>query len=150
MKCSFVFGPNAGQTFHAPRDQFIDILIRAGVIELIEADKPRPPVAANAESASIANHTLPVWSVIQTRLSGDYAIQCDFLRGTYYFNGPVDAAKSFKVGPHTVPTEIWEQYFRLKNQPSEEVQREAAAERQLHAQEDLMNRGGATQPGKTI
>jgi hypothetical protein len=53
MKCSYNFGPNAGQQFHAPRDQFIDILIKAGVLELVEADKPRV-ATANAESASIA------------------------------------------------------------------------------------------------
>ena len=53
MKVQYVFGPNAGQQFHAPRDQFIDILIKSGVLELIEDTPVRRGHMDNAASQAI-------------------------------------------------------------------------------------------------
>jgi hypothetical protein len=76
---------------------------------------------------------------------GRFAIQCDFLRGQHFYDGAAESAANFKVGPHVVPQEIVDQYFRLKTAPSQEAIMEAAQERQHNAEADLVFKGGATQ-----
>ena len=146
MKCSYNFGPNAGQTFHAPRDQFIDILIKAGVLTLVEADKPGPHVA-NAESAAREWHTAPVWAVIKTP-TGAYAIQCKFLSTVAVYDGEPEGAARFQVGPHVCPLDIADQYFRLKTLPVKNP--EWLADQQNNAVEKMISQGGATRPSNGI
>ena len=51
MIIRYAFGPNAGSTAHVPRDQFVQILINAGVLELVEEPQfnvaPQPAPAAS-------------------------------------------------------------------------------------------------------
>jgi len=128
-------------------DTGVAALLCEALPSVFEPVAPRPgrPVAANAESASIANHDLPVWSVIKTP-SGRYAIQCDYKRGQYFYDGSAEGAAAFKVGPHVVPLEIADRYFQLKQRPSDEALMEAAQERQQNAAADIAFKGGATQP----
>jgi hypothetical protein len=100
MNCKYVFGPNAGQTCHVPRDQFIDILIKSGVLELVSADEPRQPVAVPE----------PKWGIKKMPTSGAVAIQCDYLRETQYFIGKPEDAPAFRVGHFTPPDEVVRAY----------------------------------------
>lgn len=137
---------STGKIFRRIDSGIAGLLIEAlpSVFEPV-AQLPAHPAIANAESASIANHSLPVWSVCKT-LSGLPYIQCDYLRGTTIYDGKPENAHKMKVGPHTVPQEIVDQYVRLKSQPEQKYVLEAAQERQIHAMEDLISAGGATRP----
>jgi hypothetical protein len=96
MNVKYVFGPNAGQTCHVPRDQFIDILIKSGVLE-IAADEPvRQPVTVPT----------PRWSIFVGPTTGQPAIQCAHQRGVEYYSGKPENAHKFKVGNSTPPQEV--------------------------------------------
>ena len=100
MNCKYVFGPNAGQTCHVPRDQFIDILIKSGVLEVVSAEERQPVVMLPQ----------PTWGIKVMPTSGEVAIQCDYLRETRYFRGKPEDAASFKVGHSTPPEEVLRAY----------------------------------------
>jgi hypothetical protein len=112
MKVQFVSGPRAGQTTHVIRDRFSDLLLQAGVLELVEEDQPRPAHISNAESANIANHSVPCWGIFRAPRSGKPSIQCEYLRGVSYYDGPPERADKFRVGTHTPPPEIIAAYVR--------------------------------------
>ncbi len=128
MNCKYVFGPNAGQTCHVPRDQFIDILIKSGVLEVVSTDEPR----------TVALPPQPTWGIKVMPTSGEVAIQCDYLRETRYFRGKPEDAPTFKVGHSTPPEEVLRAYalqyksaFGMANEleVNYERQRKAAQER---------------------
>lgn len=58
MNVKYVFGPNAGQTCHVPRDQFIDILIKSGVLE-VAADEVRQPVTGHSVTRAVVRRLFP-------------------------------------------------------------------------------------------
>jgi hypothetical protein len=100
MNCKYVFGPNAGQTCHVPRDQFIDILIKSGVLEVVSAEERQPVVMLPQ----------PIWGIKKMPTSGAVAIQCDYLRETQYFIGKPEDAATFRVGHSTPPEEVLRAY----------------------------------------
>jgi hypothetical protein len=110
MKVQYVFGPNAGQQFHAPRDQFIDILIKSGVLELIEDTPVRRGHMDNAASQAIVTQPVPVWGIFKAPLSGQPAIQCDYMRSVQYYTGKPENAHTFVVGKASPPAEVIQAY----------------------------------------
>ena len=69
-------------------------------------------VLANAESANIPNHSAPRWGIFHAPRTGKPSIQCEYLRGVTYYDGPPERADKFRVGTHTPPPEIIAAYIR--------------------------------------
>lgn len=110
MKVRFVSGPRAGQTTHVQRDRFSDLLLQAGVLELVEEDQPRVPTP----DRSVPMHNVPKWG-LKTDLEGNViAIQADWMRGTYFYNGSPEGAARFEVGNFTVPQEVSDAYIQRR------------------------------------
>jgi hypothetical protein len=120
MNAKFVFGPNAGQNIHVPRDQFIDILIRAGVLELGEESAP----VRNAPTAArFSVGTLPT--------TGKAVVKVSDGRTDLFFDGEPKDLPAFKfavAGGCYAPEEIQRQYAALWNPNSLDDQLESQAE----------------------
>jgi|HubBroStandDraft_5_1064220.scaffolds.fasta_scaffold56890_3 hypothetical protein len=128
MNCKYVFGPNAGQTCHVPRDQFIDILIKSGVLEIADDQTPRQPVTVPAPT--------PKWGIKKMPTSGEVVIQCDHLNTTMYYRGDPANAHTFKVGGFAPPDEVLHAYaLQWKSAAGLANEMEVNYERQRQAKE---------------
>jgi hypothetical protein len=126
MNVKYVFGPNAGQTCHVPRDQFIDILIKSGVLE-VAADEVRQPVTIPQ----------PQWGIKVMPTTGEVSIQCDHMRTVMYFRGDPDNAHTFKVGGFEPPEEVVAAYrAQYKTATGLANDLEVKAERQRAARDE--------------
>jgi hypothetical protein len=116
-----------------------------GNLERINPAPQRParPVSANAESAAIATPAEPIWKIIKAEMSGQICVQCSWLRQIMRYAGKPSEVYKMKVGPHTIPTSVADEYVRLKLQetdPAALLEWEQEARRR--EREDLYNKGG--------
>jgi hypothetical protein len=128
MNVKYVFGPNAGQTAHVPRDQFIDILIKSGVLEVAADQPPRQTVAMIPQ---------PQWGIKIMPTSGEVVIQCDHMRSVMYFRGKPEDAPAFRVGGFAPPEEVLRAYaLQYKSAAGLANEMEANYERQRQAAQE--------------
>jgi hypothetical protein len=73
-------------------------------------DKPRQ-FMADAASQTIVNRAVPVWGIRTGPITGRPAIQCDYARGVYYYDGAPEKAHEFKVGNFTPPEDLVRAYI---------------------------------------
>jgi hypothetical protein len=95
MRIKFLSGPNAGKVEHAPRNQSTDLLIKAGLCEVIP-DEPLAPAVVS-------------WAVKFDSYGVPFILgSCSRACGTYrYLGKPDGASKSyFQHGCPTIPTPV--------------------------------------------
>lgn len=111
-------------------------------IERINPTHQRPVAAPDRTVPMLA---VPKWG-LKTDLEGNViAIQCDWARGTSFYDGDPDRAADFKVENFSPPCEVIAAYKarRVKNP---DWQREVAQQRRLNEAEHLYSQGGGTWP----
>lgn len=103
---------------------------------------PRVPTPDRA----IPMLAVPKWGIFAAPMSGEVAISVEYQRSVLYYTGTPEKAAEFKVGTHTVPLEIAQEYIRLKakGDPAHQLEwQQALREREESA---LVSAGGATWP----
>jgi hypothetical protein len=144
MLIEFNFGPHAGQSEHIPDTAVAALLVKAGVLKLVE-ETPQPKTLhpANAVNTQIENHPQPLWTVRENAY-GTPVISLKTGQGTelVYMGKPEDAQAHFQpkrtptfsrfagaanaleketVSGYEVPQDILAAYTRLYNRPDPEA-----------------------------
>jgi len=108
MKIRFLQGPNAGKIANATRSQETDLLIKSGIIELINEPLPEVRVTWGIHVSPLPN--------VPPSIFGTCSHGC----GRFVFSGEPNDARHFRflhahsAPPESVPEEIIEQYKRSR------------------------------------
>lgn len=105
MQVQYVFGPNAGKTTHLRLDSITDLLIKAGVLEVISNE----PVVQNAPKAAR-------FVVAQLPQSGEWFVKATDGRTDLFYSGAPADLPEYKfalAGGVVAPEEICREYARV-------------------------------------
>jgi hypothetical protein len=117
MKIEYSFGPHAGEVDHIPQNPLTDLLVKSGVLKLIQETAPKNNHPANAASAIIPNYPQPQWGVGRD-VNGFALITLKAGRAEFNYNGSADGvAFHFRKAGFTCPGEIIERFVVLQRQP---------------------------------
>jgi hypothetical protein len=117
MKIEYSFGPNAGQIDHIPQNQVTDLLVKSGVIKLLEEPAPKTVHVSNAVNTKIHNAAQPEWGVGRD-VNGFALITLKAGRSEFSYNGAAEnVAFHFRKAGFTCPAEIIERFVVLQRQP---------------------------------
>lgn len=120
MQVEYVFGPNAGKQTHVRLDSITDLLIKAGVLQVVDSE----PVVRNAPTAArFTVGRLPTTGVAIVKVTDG--------RTELFFDGKPEALVGHKfalAGGVVVPEEVQRQYAAMYNPNSLDAQLEGQAE----------------------
>jgi hypothetical protein len=110
VKIKFLSGPRAGEVSHAPKSQETQLLIDAGLIEIVPEKKP---VAETRWGLGTGANSQQIF------ILGTCSLNC----GTFRYTGPAAQAKGQKFfhqcgasGPVEIPDSVIEQYRVAKKE----------------------------------
>jgi hypothetical protein len=135
MLIEFNFGPHAGQSEHIPDTAVATLLVKAGVLKLVE-ETPQPKTLhpANAVNAQLSNvQTEHTWTAGLSAYGTPtiYFLSANRRTELSYDGPPPGAVENFKRSGFDLPAETLRDYTTLYNRHDPEAQ----AERQRNAQE---------------
>lgn len=152
MKILYKFGPKAGTIDHAPRTQEIQVLINAGIIEVVD-DTPEPPSAALLAQHTIAPHVEAGWRVENFQYGNErklVIVNHDAVGGRTVYDGVPgprlvwSAEKQERVWePSSCPASVVAEFLQLSGR-----EKEAAKFREDAAREARRNAEQASEGSK--
>jgi hypothetical protein len=117
MKIEYSFGPHAGEVDHIPQNPLTDLLVKSGVLKLIQETAPKTIPVCNAVNTKIPNYATPQWEVCRD-VNGFALITLKAGRSEFSYNGSAEGvAFHFRKAGFTCPTDIIERFVVLQRQP---------------------------------